>query len=60
MVTGGSQENIAFAPSGRSLMGKAIGGSIPYEAYDAAKQLQPPILNVNYIVHFVYFGSETE
>ncbi|WP_269844895.1 hypothetical protein [Zhongshania marina] len=41
-------------------MGKAIGGSIPYEAYDAAKQLQPPILNVNYIVHFVYFGSETE
>lgn len=60
IVTGGSREDTTFAPSGRSLMSKAIGGGIPYQAYDAAGQLQVPIINVNYVVHFVYFGSETD
>ncbi|MBQ0761138.1 hypothetical protein [uncultured Zhongshania sp.] len=60
MITGGSREDATFAPSGRTLMGRAIGGGTPYEAYDVANQLSTPILNVNYTVHFVYFGSETD
>ncbi|MBQ0796583.1 hypothetical protein [Zhongshania sp.] len=60
IVTGGSREDATFAPTGKKLLSKNIGGVIPYQAYDAANQLQLPVINANYVVHFVYFGSETE
>lgn len=60
MVTGGSREDATFAPTGKKLISKNIGGMLPYQVYDAAGQLQLPIINANYVVHFVYFGSETE
>ena len=33
---------------------------MPYNVYAAAKEIGMPIVNVNYTVHFVYFGSETD
>ncbi|CAA0113302.1 hypothetical protein [Zhongshania aliphaticivorans] len=60
IITGGSREDTTFAPSGRSLIKKDISDSLPYAAYDAANQVQLPIINVEYAVHFVYFGSETD
>ncbi|MFT6578544.1 MAG: hypothetical protein ACJAW0_000982 [Zhongshania sp.] len=60
IVTGGSREDATFAPTGKKLLSKNIGGVIPYQAYGAASELQLPVINANYVVHFVYFGSETE
>ena len=60
--TGGSQESATFAPSGMALVERrtGTGGIMPHYAYAAAEKLGIPILSVNYLVHFVYFGSETD
>ena len=59
-LTGGNQESSTFAPSGKSLIKLNIAKVMPYQVYSAANELGTPILNVNYTVHFVYFGSETD
>jgi hypothetical protein len=58
--TGGSRETATFAPSGMTLVERGANGIMPYHAYVAADKLGTPILSVNYLVHFVYFGSETD
>ncbi len=60
LVTGGNREDASFAPTGRQLVEMNRGGTMPYNAYYAAKEMDDPIINVNYVVHFVYFGSETD
>ncbi len=59
-ITGGNQESSTFAPSGKSLIKMSIAKMLPYQVYSAANEVGMPILNVNYTVHFVYFGRETD
>lgn len=58
--TGGSEESTTLPPSGKSLLEFSMGNTMPYNVYAAADDIGMPIVNVNYTVHFVYFGSETD
>lgn len=58
--TGGTEESTTLSPSGKSLLEFSMGNTMPYNVYAAADEIGMPIVNVNYTVHFVYFGSETD
>ncbi len=60
MFSANNARQITFAPAGMPLLKLSSNNQVPYNYGVAADKAGKPIVRAHYVVHFAYFGSDTD